>query len=525
MARPLKIWQKLILGFGLVVGIIALLMAGTLYGLLSYLSTIKTVDSKLAELGKVGELRFAVNQLTGGPWGKSGAAEDDEYWDRIKRAREKLDAYRAQLKSTVDRHRDPDDGHEESDQVKGIEERFAALEEAIRNATKVGSDGGGAISDKDSVQKAVTALVFSAADLQNVISTELSDVIESAKQLHKYSMIVVISTGAVGVLLMLCLLTSFYRWVFDPVRELQQGARRLGGGDFDHPIELHSGDEMEDLAAAFNTMTGQLREIYRDLERQVNERSRQLVRSERLASVGFLAAGVAHEINNPLQAITLYSGALDARLNELARKRPADAQDFEVLCRYLKTILEEAFRCKRITERLLEFSRGGDSKREQVELCGLVEAVLQVARPLQSARGKEIVFSNPGKVWAWVNSDEMKSVVLNLVVNALDSMDESGTLTIEVVPKMGEVELSFRDTGCGMTAEVLENIFEPFYTQSRSGKGTGLGLTISHRIVAQHGGAIEAASAGPDRGSTFTVRLPLQPEAAAAEPTRPRIAA
>jgi signal transduction histidine kinase len=207
----------------------------------------------------------------------------------------------------------------------------------------------------------------------------------------------------------------------------------------------------------------------------------------------------------------------------MSRKRPTDAADFEVLCRYLKTILEEAFRCKRITERLLEFSRGGDSPREQIELCGLIQAVLEVARPLQSARGKQIVFANPGKVWALVNGDEIKSVVLNLVVNALDSMDESGQLTIQVLPRLGQVELLFNDTGCGMSAEVLENIFEPFYTQSRSGKGTGLGLTISHRIITQHGGEIEASSGGVGMGSTFTVRLPLLAEAV--EPVRPRLAA
>jgi signal transduction histidine kinase len=105
--------------------------------------------------------------------------------------------------------------------------------------------------------------------------------------------------------------------------------------------------------------------------------------------------------------------------------------------------------------------------------------------------------------------------LLNLVVNALDSMEEGGTLTITSAVQDGVVELTFRDTGCGMTAEVLENIFEPFFTRSRTGKGTGLGLSISHRIITSHGGEITAASAGPGQGSTFTVRLPLQPPAEA----------
>ena len=93
----------------------------------------------------------------------------------------------------------------------------------------------------------------------------------------------------------------------------------------------------------------------------------------------------------------------------------------------------------------------------------------------------------------------------------LQNMDEDGTLTIRLAQRDGLAELRFIDTGCGMTAEVLENIFEPFFTRNRSGKGTGLGLTITHRIISQHGGEIEAASLGAGQGSTFRVRLPLQP--------------
>jgi len=130
---------------------------------------------------------------------------------------------------------------------------------------------------------------------------------------------------------------------------------------------------------------------------------------------------------------------------------------------------------------------------------------------LQNGKGKELVFHQTDKMTAWTNGQEIKSVILNLVVNALDSMDEGGTLTITQRRRDGMAELIFQDTGCGMTGEVLENIFEPFFTRSRTGKGTGLGLSISHRIINQHGGDIEAVSPGPNQGSTFTVHLPLQP--------------
>jgi signal transduction histidine kinase len=141
--------------------------------------------------------------------------------------------------------------------------------------------------------------------------------------------------------------------------------------------------------------------------------------------------------------------------------------------------------------------------------------VLDVTQHLSTHKGKQIVLEVPperaGRVSAWVNGEEIKSVVLNLVVNALESMDDGGKLTVRISQRDGRAELRFTDNGCGMTQEVLDNLFEPFFTRSRTGKGTGLGLTISHLVVNQHGGELEVSSAGPGLGSTFVVRLPIQP--------------
>jgi signal transduction histidine kinase len=180
-------------------------------------------------------------------------------------------------------------------------------------------------------------------------------------------------------------------------------------------------------------------------------------------------------------------------------------------------IQEEAFRCKSITESLLAFSRTNERRREPTDLRELVQSVLDVTQHLQNHRGKHITFEvnaervPGGRITAWANAEEIKSVVLNLVTNALESMDEGGHLVIRLRQPGDRAELQFTDNGCGMTAEVLENIFEPFFTRSRTGKGTGLGLTISHRIIHQHGGEIEVSSPGPGQGSTFVVRLPVHP--------------
>src|SRR5262249_10181217 len=153
-------------------------------------------------------------------------------------------------------------------------------------------------------------------------------------------------TSVLGILFTAGFVRFFYGWIFYPIRDLEQGAGRVAQGDFEHRIEVHSGDEIEDLAKAFNDMTGRLREMYRDLARHVNERSRQLVRSERLAGVGFLAAGVAHEINNPLASIAFCSEALERRLADtLTAHRddspPGGGQDQEVITKYLKMIQQE----------------------------------------------------------------------------------------------------------------------------------------------------------------------------------------
>jgi signal transduction histidine kinase len=174
-------------------------------------------------------------------------------------------------------------------------------------------------------------------------------------------------------------------------------------------------------------------------------------------------------------------------------------------------IQEEAFRCKTITERLLDFSRCADIQRARTDLVGLVQGVVEMVRHMGKYRAKTIVFNPREAVLAHVDSQEIKQVVLNLVVNALDSMETGGTLRIDLRHRDGMAEMVFADDGFGMTPDVLENIFEPFFTKRKVGKGTGLGLSITHRIISQHHGEITAESAGEDQGATFTVRLPVRP--------------
>ena len=534
MACQWRIRHKLMLGLGLVIAVLGLLVAGTLKGLASYRSTMQSIDSKLSELHEVQNLLSALKGASESglddppeekaPESYQGKDRLAELEKKVVRARDALTAYEERLRFNIEKRRVADQGFMETRLVEALQKWFRDLDQAIDRFKREGRvealGAQGPLAD-DKIHKAMTELVRAADQLHEEIYQDLYRLITASKADYKTSFGLVVATTIAGVVLMIALLRFFYRWTFNPLRDLHDGVSRVAQGNFEGRIEVHSGDEMEDLAGAFNDMTSRLHAMYADLARQVNERSRQLVRSERLASVGYLAAGVAHEINNPLASIAFCSEALEARIAGLGRgqSRPGE-DDREVVSKYLKMIQQEAFRCKEITQRLLEFSRGGEKKRVATDLAELIQSVLDMVQHLQSCKGKKVCFSGGAtRLVAPVSAPEIKSVVLNLVVNALESMEEGGTLTVGLRQRDGMAEMVFADTGCGMTPEVLENIFEPFFTRSRTGKGTGLGLSISHRIVNQHQGEIEAASRGQNQGSTFTVRLPLRAEEAAEEST------
>ncbi|MBN2217600.1 MAG: HAMP domain-containing histidine kinase [Pirellulales bacterium] len=313
-------------------------------------------------------------------------------------------------------------------------------------------------------------------------------------------------TGTVAALILALLVKLFFDWVFRPLQVLVAGSRRVGGGDFDFRIQLDTRDEMAELAEALNDMTARFQAIQNDLENQVQERTRQVVRSEQLASVGFLAAGVAHEINNPLASIALCAESLENRIRESLD--PGD-DGHAVIDNYLTMIQTEAFRCKEITEKLLDFSRLGEVRRQNTDLGQLVQDVIDMLGHLGKYQRRHIEFARDETVVAPVNAQEIKQVVLNLLANALDSLDDGGSVQVRLRRERGFAELAIRDDGCGMEPDVLRHIFEPFFTRRRSGQGTGLGLSITYRIIAEHGGEIEAHSPGRGKGSIFRVRLPL----------------
>jgi signal transduction histidine kinase len=353
-----------------------------------------------------------------------------------------------------------------------------------------------------------------AAKLPRILQTRMQSFASDVRLKYRSFIITSWITSSSAVLLLIVMTRLFYVWVLAPLRLLIHGSRLVAGGNFYHRIHLNSQDEMSELAQAMNGMTSRFQQIRDDLDQQVQQRTREVVRGEQLASVGFLAAGVAHEINNPLAAIALCAESLEDRLDEVIQTDDTlpDTEHNEsitVLRTYLRMIQDEAFRCKKITEGLLDFSQLGNACRECVNLSEIVEDTAGMLRHLGTCKDKELLVNCPEPVFSVVNAQEFRQVLLNLITNALDSLDAGGCVRVSLQARDHRARLTVADNGCGMTEEVRKNLFEPFFTRRRSGTGTGLGLAITNRIVHDHHGTISADSAGPGLGSTLVVTFPL----------------
>jgi signal transduction histidine kinase len=348
------------------------------------------------------------------------------------------------------------------------------------------------------------------AELPSHLHERFRELSSEVRAQYRWAIALAWSTAALATLLLVAAVQLFRKWIARPLATLVEGSREVAAGKFDHRIRLDSNDEMGELAEAMNAMTARFQEIRDDLDCQVRERTKQVVRSEQLASVGFLAAGVAHEINNPLASIAMCSESLESRLSGLlAQIGDSHAAERDVVRSYLEMIQKEAFRCKQITGKLLDFSRMGDSERHHADLRELVADVIEMLR-LGKYEDKNVVLREGQPVIAEMCPQEIKQVMLNLITNGLDSVEPGGTVTVSVVQHGAEVQIVVEDDGCGMTEDVIQHLFEPFFTRRRGGQGTGLGLSISYRIVEEHHGQIVAHSAGLDKGSKFTVTLPLR---------------
>jgi signal transduction histidine kinase len=508
--------------------IVLALFGSAHYGLYAYRDLVRGLSARSTELPLANELsrlvsdmRFTISQAQGCLEPPRDMALESaniymldaqrlrlEYRTHFEAVRRAVDDYRNRLDANQDwsESRIADD-RQERRTLEKIETVVREIEESkLENRDWILDD---VTVDLDEVESDATELQELADELPSYLYQRMQALSRDVRAQYRTAIVVAWATTAAALLLLAVFVRMFRRWIARPLGTLVAASRDVAAGRFDRRVHLDSQDEMSDLAEAMNAMTGRFEEIRDDLDRQVRERTKQAVRSEQLASVGFLAAGVAHEINNPLASIAMGSESLESRLEEILPDDEETAGERGIIRSYLRMIQEESFRCKGITERLLDFARIGDSERHAVDLHELVAGVIDMVGRLGKYHDKHLVLDEGQAVVAHVNPQEIKQIVLNLVTNALDSVERNGTVTLSVDHHENQARIVVRDNGCGMTQEVIDHLFEPFFTRRLGGQGTGLGLAITYRIVEEHQGTIEATSEGPGRGSRFTVRLPL----------------
>lgn len=327
----------------------------------------------------------------------------------------------------------------------------------------------------------------------------------------------------------LCII--LYNFVSKPISLLEEGMKRIAQGDLDYEIKINTSDEMGLLARTFNNMTKDIKRYKENMENwtkaleeeiqkkttEIMKAHEQLINAEKLASLGRMAAGVAHELNSPLTGIVTFAHLM---LKRIPPENKQDREDLEI-------IIEQANRCSKIIKGLLGFSRKATAERVEINMNTLLDSTIAMVRNQAKFHNIKIVLNfDESLPLVHVDPNQMQQIFLNMLINAADAMNERGQITIatrtvvgqEETPwfKMGHpqegkkfIEIEFTDTGPGIPEEYMGKIFEPFFTTKPVGKGTGLGLAVSYGIIKRHGGNITVRSE-PGKGASFFIRLPVE---------------
>jgi two-component system NtrC family sensor kinase len=350
------------------------------------------------------------------------------------------------------------------------------------------------------------------------------DEIDQSLKLHALYIIGI----SLGVILLIAV--SFgvllQRLIYRPLKDLNSGAEKISVGDLEHLIPVRNADEFGRVASSFNHMTMALKksqvsmeEFVHGLELKVKERTDELLaaraevaQGEKLAAVGQLASGIAHELNNPLTGVLTFTSLLRKKMKEGSQ----DADDLDL-------VIRETKRCASIIRRLLDFAREKVPVKGFFNLNQLIEDTVRfVDRPAALQQIEIATNLDADLPQIWGDADLLKQVLLNILVNAQQAIDGPGKIVVEsraylakapvkpgVAPLPG-VEIVVKDTGCGISEANLLRIFDPFFTTKEVGKGTGLGLSVSYGIIKAHGGTLKVESI-VGVGTTFRIYLPIKP--------------
>jgi two-component system, NtrC family, sensor kinase len=286
--------------------------------------------------------------------------------------------------------------------------------------------------------------------------------------------------------------------ILGPVKRLLFASSQWAKGNLKYRVKIKVKNEIGELGETFNSMASSLNERDEQLQEYTQQ---QLMKSERLATTGQLAAGVAHEINNPIGAVIMYT---HLSLEDMDAKDPRREN--------LNKVVKEATRCKDIVKGLLDFSRQTEPKIEESNVNDILEqtlALLEKQALFRNVKIEKIFSSSIPNVM--IDVSQMHQVFTNIIMNAAEAMGEKGKFVVTTKKSSDDkyIVIDFSDTGCGIPKENIEKLFDPFFTTREVGHGTGLGLSISYGIIAKHQGAI-AVKSELGKGTTFTIKLPVK---------------
>jgi two-component system NtrC family sensor kinase len=356
--------------------------------------------------------------------------------------------------------------------------------------------------------------ILGVLDTNLSLATADAQLAESSDRMLAYTLFAMLAIAVLSWLLV-------WRVVGKPIKALKQGTEHLAEGRLGYQIDVHSKDEVGELATSFNGMSLQLRaaneEIVawaRNLEDRVEEKSKELKRAhdhmlhvEKMASIGKMAAVVAHEINNPLSGILTYAKLLRKWIGR--GDVGSDKKQEAIEC--LELIAGESQRCGELVKNLLTFSRTAPVNLAPTDLNTVVDRSVRLVQHQLEMNGIQLQLNlDPNLPIAQCDAAQIEQVVLALVMNAIDAMPRGGNLwlTTRATSDALGVQIEVRDDGSGIPPDVLPKLFEPFVSTKERGRGVGLGLAVSHNIVERHNGEI-AVESELGKGTKFTVTLPL----------------
>lgn len=354
-------------------------------------------------------------------------------------------------------------------------------------------------------QKSVSAMRRKAQEIQSFTESLAKREREEIERILALSMRMLVGALVFILVVGIVINVRLASKISSPMRTLEMVTRRIAAGDFSETVSVEGTDEIASLQRSFNAMQEKLRDALKDLEMtvaQLRDKQSQLVEAEKLASIGILAAGIAHEINNPLTSILTFS-------NLMLEQTPEGASQRE----QLKMMAREAERARYIVRQLLDFARETPLKLVRIDIN---EPVREIVDSL-TAQGlfQHIELSvNLAEDLPDINADPVRigQVIMNILLNAAHAITPPGKITVQTRLAGGSVEVAVSDSGGGIEKAHLRRIFDPFFTTKPQDQGTGLGLAVSYGIMKKHGGDITVRSE-PGKGSLFIIRVPVDEKA------------